>query len=194
MDDNHNGYITFNEFITLMCSLTDKKKCTGILKSIRKYDYLNILAERGPIKVPMSPTIYKAKLIKQKERAELLKRIAKKKRQDEKNKKSSGKRRGNYAVSDEESKGYDSINENNESIDRFVSSNYDDEELDELRALAPPEVSTCFTFVQMCSCCCIDYVESVMDTLNISRTKGPHGMFCLCGCRGCDAKRYDMGF
>mmetsp|Transcript_6039 Transcript_6039/g.11518 ORF Transcript_6039/g.11518 Transcript_6039/m.11518 type:complete len:610 (+) Transcript_6039:55-1884(+) len=208
MDDNANGYVTFNEFIMMLRLLVDKKKCTGLMKKIRDFEFLKVLSERGVVKVPMSPSVYKAKLVMRKQKADLLKRIEKKKREDEKiaNEQDTGKskrnRRRKYEVRDDdsESKGATSIDESvcdddtDDDINRYVGSNYEAEELDELRAIAPPEVTNCVAFLQVCSCCCMEYVESIMDSLNISRTKGPHGAYCLCGCRGHDTLRRDIGF
>ena len=197
IDENNSGFITFNEFCFMMCHLLDKKNTGSIVKKIRKFDYLNVLADSGPVKMPLAPSIYKEKLQKKKEKKEILKRIAKKKKQDEKESsaqmnKTRGKRlkknrKIHYSVSnDDESKGNDDNDDGEagdiDTISPFVGSNYDDEELDELRALAPPEVSNCISFLQLFPFCAM-YVDNALAAMNMGRKKGPHGVFCLCGCR-----------
>ena len=196
IDYNDSGHITFNEFCLMLCMLLDKKKTGRIIKKIRQFDYLNVLAENGPVKVPLAPTLYREKLAKLKEKSELLKRIAKKKKMEEKaaakemkkrQKKSRKNRKIHYAVSDDESKGddnFDAIGDDKDiDVNPYASTNYDDEELDELRALAPPKVTKLVACLQCCCCCCPQYLDNALDTFEVRRTQGPHGLFCLCGCR-----------
>ena len=183
-----------------MCTLLDKTKTGGILKQIRKFDYLNVLAENGPVQVPMAPSIWVSKLAKQKEKKELLKRIAKQKQKEAKeaaehaNKKRSKKNRRIHYIVSEECKGQEEDTDGRRGasesgvgsgidIGPYVANNYDDEELDELRALAPPKISNCLAFLQRFSFCAM-YIDNFLEALQSSRKSGPHGVFCLCGCRG----------
>lgn len=194
INESNSGYLTFKEFCFMMCMLLDKTQTGGILKQIRKFDYLNVLAEDGPVKVPMAPSIYVEKLKKKKEKKELLNRIAEQKKKEEKEaaknfakkRRSKKNRRIHYTVSSasqDESKGQDEDGEGDIDIGPYVATNYEDEELDELRALAPPKVSCCLAFLHRLPLCSL-YVDNFLEAFQSSRQGGPHGCFCLCGCRG----------
>lgn len=191
IDINSNGKIEFNEFCLMMCFLVKKKTYRGLLGKIQEFDLIRKLAESGPIKIPLSPTLFLDRVAKRIEKEKLLKRIANAKKAKSSLfristeisvggvswNSSTKSRKIHYEITEEEAKGSDVSAVTDNSI------NYDDEELDELRALAPPATPRCFSLMKHFQDQ-LPFVQDILMSMNlVPRPAGPHGRFCLCGCR-----------